>query len=668
MSRINARRDSFVPALKLSAVAVGLALAGQAHAIDLKFENGATGSFDTTISYGTSIRTQAPAADLIGIANGGTSRSVNEDDGDRNYQKGKPFSTLLKVTHDLELKYDGWGFFGRGMYFVDFTNHNKSTLGTEAKDRIGQGGQMLDAFVSKSFAVGDQTLKMRVGNQVISWGESTFIPGGINSTNPVDLSKLRTPGSELKEAFIPTTSVWASMNVSSNASLEGYYLLNWDKVRLDPRGTYWSNNDTISPDSDRVIVSFGRRHDTSFGVAPGNPFPPTVSFYPTTQTLGWGPFQPSAAVWEPRSPDQGAHDRGQYGLAFRYLATQLNNTEFAFYFENNHSRTPVFEAIKGQPTSIATPVTAISTNPAVNQAGTATYYAAYPENIRLYGFSFNTEGPAGIALQGEYSYRPNQPLGYSSVETILASLGLPNQITGYVTIPGTTAGTAPPAPFGISSAYLVPDGTVIKGWERVKMSQLQVTATKAFPNVMAADQLVVVTEVGFTKYHGLRNDIAFAGPGVYLPATAQGSFGFSQAGSQQPGGFTTSNSWGYRLAARLDYPNLMFGANVAPRLAFSHDVSGVSQTFNEGVKALSVGANFDWQKRLSLDLSYTGFSGGRTYCGTDTVSNAAAQSSLAAQIAGVSALGIPAQGASWCSSANPLHDRSFYSVVVSYSF
>ncbi len=661
MSRIYKRRADFVPALKISAVAVGLAIAGNTQAIELKFDNGATGSFDTTISYGVSVRTDSPAADLIAIANGGTSRSANEDDGDRNYKKGQAFSNLLKVTHDLELKYNGWGFFGRGLYFVDFANDNKSTLGPEAKDRIGRNAQMLDAFVSKSFAVGDtSSLKMRVGNQVISWGESTFIPGGINATNPVDLSKLRTPGSELKEAFIPTTSVWGSLDLTANASVEAYMLTNWDKIRIDPKGSYWSNNDAVSPDSTNVILSFGRRHDLSYGRIPGNLVPPTNPAYATAVAL-FGPFDPAGAVWEPRSADHNAHDRGQYGFAFRYLAKELNNTEFGIYFENNHSRVPVFEAIKGTPTTgqTGTPFNGGNT-------GTATYYAAYPENIRLFGFSFNTEGPAGIALQGEFSYRPNQPLGYSSVETILASLGLPNQVTGYQIIPGTTVGAA--APFGISAAYLVPDGTTIQGWERVKMTQAQVTATKAFPNVMGSEQLVLVGEVGFTQYPGLRTDIAFAGPGTYLPATAQGAFGFSQAGSVQPGGFVTKNSWGYRLAGKMEYSNLMFGANVAPRFAYSDDVSGVSQTFNEGVKSYSLGVNFDWQRRWTFDVSYTGFTGGRTFCGTDTVTNAAAQSSLAAQIAGVAPLGIPGQGANWCSSANPYHDRSFYSVVATYSF
>ena len=109
-----------------------------------------------------------------------------------------------------------------------------------------------------------KNLRVRAGRQVISWGESTFIPNGINVINPVDLSKLRIPGSELKEAFLPTTGLWANLELTKNASLEGFYLTNHDKIRIDPRGSYFSNNDFASDDADRVILSFGRRRDQHF--------------------------------------------------------------------------------------------------------------------------------------------------------------------------------------------------------------------------------------------------------------------------------------------------------------------------------------------------------------------------------------------------------------------
>ena len=43
--------------------------------------------------------------------------------------------------------------------------------------------------------------QIRVGDQVLNWGESTFIQNGISVINPFDVSKLRVPGAELKARF-----------------------------------------------------------------------------------------------------------------------------------------------------------------------------------------------------------------------------------------------------------------------------------------------------------------------------------------------------------------------------------------------------------------------------------------------------------------------------------
>jgi Protein of unknown function (DUF1302) len=664
-------RQAALPALKLSALAVGLALAGSANAVQFKYENGLTGSIDTTISAGISVRTQAADPSLIGIANGGTSRSVNEDDGDRNYGKNKPFSELLKVTHDVEMKFDGWSFFGRGLYFMDFKTRKNSSLGPVGRERIGQDAKILDAFVSKGFDVFGKNVKLRAGNQVISWGESTFIPNGINIINPVDISKLRVPGSELKEAFIPATSALISLELTKNASLEGWMQFNFEKIKLDPKGSYWSNNDFASDDATQVFVGFGRRRDLT-GRAATNP-----AFFTPAQLAGsatlaglnglitsvLGPSDPAAAVWAPRGADRNPSDWGQYGLAFRYLATDLNNTEFGAYYMNYHSRIPFFSGIKGKVTSALTGANATITANVCSAAfqaaaGTAlcdqartdlkaSYFAEYPENIRLIGLSFNTQGPAGIALQGEISYRPNQPIQNATPELLLAALGAPNVFTGQTQIPG--------APVGATSAAFVPDGAYQQGWSRVKMTQAQITGTKAVPNIFGADQGVLVGEVGVTRYHGLDPNLRYNGPAVYLPATElAAALASTAAFARQTEGFLEANSWGYRLVGRLDYSNLMFGANVSPRFAFNHDVKGTSQTFNEGVKSFSLGAAFDWQKKIVLDVSYNNFFGGKKFSGCDTA--------VSGQVA------FSGQSQCYESSANPVKDRDFISLSLSYSF
>ena len=653
------RARALLPILKVTTIAVALALAGSANAVQFNYENGFNGSFDSALSYGISVRAEKQSLTLIGLANGGVSRSVNDDDGDRAYNKNRPFSQVFKGTHELSAKYEGWSMLVRGSYFVDTEARGASNLGPIGRKRLAQDAKLLDAFVARTFDFGGNNVNVRAGKQVISWGESTFIPNGINVINPVDVTKLRTPGSELKEAFIPTNTLFASFELTKQASLETFVLFNHDKFKLDPRGSYFSNSDVASDDATELIVSFGRRKDLT-GRVGGNPIPPTTPRIGALAQQLYGVFDPAAAIWVPRTADRNPSDYGQYGAAFRYLATQLHNTEFGAYYMNYHSRTPLLSGVRGTVTSILTggPLGAPT-----GQTGTATYFVEYPSDIKLYGFSFNTSGPAGVALQGEVSYRPNQPLQLASAEVILAVLGAPNLITGFATIPGTVSAANP---FGASAAALVPAGTEIVGWRRVKQTQFQMTATKSFPAVFRSEQAVVVGEIGYTKYNGLTDGLKFAGPGTNLPATAQGAEA-GQAGSVQPGGYVTENSWGYRLVGRLEYANALFGGNLSPRAAFSHDVKGVSQTFNEGVKSISLGTSLEFQRRLSFDFSYNMFFGGRVYCGTDQVTNAG-QTSLAAQINGIAALGRAPQGASFCSNANPIRDRDFYSFVVNYTF
>ncbi|HXS52557.1 MAG TPA: DUF1302 domain-containing protein [Usitatibacter sp.] len=641
------------PAFRLAAKPLVLALvvlaAAPAHALQFSWDNGLDLSLDTTITYGVAVRTENPDPSLIGIANGGTSRSTNEDNGDLNFKKNRPFANLAKATSELELKYRNFGFFGRGTAFYDFDLHDSDKLGPTGRDRLGRGVVGLDGFVSGAFEPAGHRTNVRVGRQVISWGESTFIPNGINVINPVDLSLLRSPGAELKEAFIPTAGIWASTELTRSASIEGFYLSNFDKIRIDPKGSFFSNNDTVSDDSDRVIVSFGRRRDDRSPLT--NPVPPGIPVISATAQALYGPFDPAASIWVPRAPDRNPSDWGQYGVALRYFASALNDTEFGLYFMNYHSRIPFVSGTKGTTTSVLTggpliqPICGVPALVALCATGTARYFAEFPENIRLFGASFSTSAPYGIALQGEYSYRPNQPLQLSAPEVILAALGLPNLITGFTQIPG--------APAGATAAALVPDGSYIQGWQRVKMSQLQVTGTKSWPNVARADNLVVVGEVGATYFHNLPSDQKFAAPAVYLPATTFGSI-VSQAFSVQTEGFVTNFSWGYRLLGRLEYSNLLFGGNVAPRIAFAHDVKGVGPTFNEDTKSVSVGASWEYQRKWLVDAQYTTYFGGRTFCGTDQPPPGSAVT--------------PGQPASFCSSANPLKDRDFYSVSVSYSF
>ena len=63
------------------------------------------------------------------------------------------------------------------------------------------------------FDITDMPLDLRLGRQVVGWGESTFMGGGVNAITPVDVNTLRRPGAEIKEALLAVNMACASVGV-----------------------------------------------------------------------------------------------------------------------------------------------------------------------------------------------------------------------------------------------------------------------------------------------------------------------------------------------------------------------------------------------------------------------------------------------------------------------
>jgi len=429
------------------------------------------GSFDSTLSYGAAWRMSDRDTDLIGIANRqyndgkGTAYSLNFDDGNLNYDKGDLINNTAKITSELALQYNNFGLFVRGTAFYDFENNDgdraRTELSDDALDMVGKDAELLDAYITWDFDLAEMPGQIRVGDQVLSWGESTFIQNGINVINPFDVSKLRVAGAELKEGLVPVGMVSASISPTENITFEGFYQYDWQEVKIDPPGSYWSTNDFAGEGGNKVMLGFGDAADNGTAA-------------PEDTLLG-----------VPRAPDVYADDSGQYGVAMRVFAPGLNDTEFGFYFMNYHSRLPVLSSNTGNaegftaagtisavaPNIISDvlgaggdPTGAIATyTPVIGQAAataiagstaqafaasggnaavasatgaeiagiyatdafakTARYQVEYPEDIKLYGVSFNTLlQKSGVALQGEVSFRQDVPLQLDDLELLLATL------------------------------------------------------------------------------------------------------------------------------------------------------------------------------------------------------------------------------------------------------
>ncbi len=586
--------------------AIGLALAAQqVHALDLSTDEVEI-RLDTTVSYGVGMRVSERDDALIAksqfdplvfqrsleqqIATTGRF-SANSDDGNLNFDKWDSIFNQARINSELAINFDNFGAFVRGNYFYDFTLSDMDQLPDGAKDQAAERARLLDAYVYGDFFMGDRLLSLRLGRQVVSWGESTFLAGGINTINPVDVTALRTAGAELKDAFLPLTMLWGTVDITPNLSVEAVIMGEWDYVEAEPSGTFFATNDFATAGGSYAMLNFGM-----VAQPVNNP-----DLYETVCRNGnYGasdrdlPIELVAAgcgASFPRAADNRPDDSGQYGLAFRYYAPWLNSTEFGVYYLRYHSRLPL---LSGRAASTASP-------------DSGAVIVEYPEDIDLLGVSFNTNvGTWSVA--GEVSYRDNVPVQIDDVELLYAGLSPLN--------------AAIPEPYNrfISQLGDYEPGEYIQGYERRKVSQAQFTLTKLFGpgNWLKANQVALVGEFGVTHVWNLPDpsELRFEGPGTdTFGGPSRQTGGNSRSPITTTSGYVTDTSWGYRLLMAPTYNNVFGTAwNMTPRIAFNHDVDGVSPgpggNFVEGRKQVTLGVNFSYQSRWQMGMSYTNFFGG----------------------------------------------------------
>ncbi|QCZ93481.1 DUF1302 domain-containing protein [Salinimonas iocasae] len=584
-----------------------------------------------------------PSADVWALSGDG-SYSTNGDLGNLAHDPGEAFSTQIAGSHELDVNFGDYGFFARGFWFYDFEQTSGRTANEnlitgkpqdlckdpEAEDLLCSDIRLLDAFFYGDWWVGDKPLTVRVGQQVISWGESTFIQHGINTTNPVDVTRARAPGAELKEVFIPVGMVYASLGLTPNVSVSGYYQYEWERSWLPVAGSYFATNDFAGEG--------GQFNNIQLGFS-GNPDINLETLLTQLNQLGTAlnndadPAQISQAYLAyptkvaVRGYSDQAHydadDQGQYGLRFTWFAEALNETEFSFYHINYHSQRPLISGVTSDFTQegIAQDIAFIQQNTItrdnITELGAFTESRFfYPEDIKLYGLSFNTN-IGTTALAGEFAYRQDEPLQIDDVE--LLYMGMPEQLAN--------AGLRPDLA-GISQLNNigrdVGPGETAQGFVFSDTWQAQFTVSHVFGPMLGSDNFVLLGEAGYVDVMDFPdpNIIRLNAPGTArtpsLEPTESGNprtglhEGLSDGPEENP--FATDSAWGYRLLAVADYNNIMAGVNLRARATFSHDVDGTTPDplflFIEDRKSANLSLTFDYLNRWSATASYNTFFGG----------------------------------------------------------
>ncbi|WP_439816153.1 DUF1302 domain-containing protein [Zavarzinia sp. CC-PAN008] len=601
------------------------------------------------VSVGAIVRTSTRDSRFISTANGGSlALSSSADNGNLNFDQGSIVSNPITATSELSVIYNAspssrFGVYGRGRVFYDWvfdvnnldsngfnpgfvagpgtppgTNPNfaraqqfNGRLDPQAQDRARYGAEMQDYYALASFDVGSMPTNVRVGNQILNWGEALFTQNAISIINPLDLQKLRVPGSEVRDALVPIKMFWAAIEPVPGLSFEGFYAWDFEGARFEPSGTFFGSE--AFTQGMEGLTQIALAGDNNCGVPlprPGGSNPQGGGLIPDLACTG-GP----RITYERR--DQ---DRGDFGFAMRYFSEELNNTEFGLYYVNYQSRIP--SIAYRTPGVLATGPDAAGNSASSINRNNSEYYLYYPDDIRMYGVSFNTSlDSLGIAVNGEFSYKENQfAVVDDSIVTFsyLQALGELGGISGRY--PGAVPDPTSPGNY-IVPCRINPDGQTLNtgcageeilydGGLRFDTQNINLRGTKQFgqsafvPSLLGADTWSVIVEgavihadvdtetfkfnVANAVNNGFTNDIA--------------------------GNLPTRWSFGYVLSTNVTYPSA-FGTpiNLTPAMSFSHGVSGTTPVFGgftEGVKTVNLALRADYLVNLSATINFNKSFGG----------------------------------------------------------
>lgn len=193
--------------------------------------------------------------------------NVNSDNGNLNYNEGD----VVDATQSVYSKISGYTDSGIGLNLSFIGSYNPTNdisapifmkLTSNAQQSFEQDLTLLDAYMTNSFDVGDNYVDITAGRFVTSWGEGTFVPIGMNGlvSNALDLTKLRAPGSSIRDALVPTEQISFATDIEG-WGIDAYYQLSESHITVDPKGTFYGS-DVAGEGATSLLASGANNNET----------------------------------------------------------------------------------------------------------------------------------------------------------------------------------------------------------------------------------------------------------------------------------------------------------------------------------------------------------------------------------------------------------------------
>ena len=571
---------------------------------------GGEGEYKLTTNYALAMRTKKPDQRLINgpvdplVAGGpvaenelgpgqpaqpatfhhtGLANTINIDDGNRNFNRYSLVHNRLSFFGEGNFRRGNVGLVLSGDAFYDQVYRQKNdndtpregagqtvnTMGipvnefTSTTRRIdGLRARLLDAYVYLDHNFTDDiALNLRVGQQVVAWGESLFLRGIALSQGRADATRSSVPGAEIKELLLPTPQIGLSLALNDRLTLLGNYKLKFQETELFPQGDYLSPADLIGPGATftygSINPAFGEGCTGLFPQPSGFP----INISDTICGTGLpGPLTNSEPfIYVYREKDIKPSDWAQWGAGMKFAATP--QTTLGLFFLRYVDANPTVQLNTGFAPFGSDPVTGTPiTTQIINQYVPTTYQVRYFGEIKLYGSSFSTTiGPLNVG--GEINYHQGID---TQVQTIIS---------------------------GVKSPVFT----------RADIGQFLVSAIYAGNPQFLLDDIAVVAEAA---YHH-----------VYKVEEFEPQLGIIPVGDGKQL-FGNRNAWGFQTLAIGTTRNIFSGVDMKYQASFGALVKGnpsisgqFGPIYGEGDQRLGVGFGFQYLQNLEVGVSYQKFFG-----------------------------------------------------------